>query len=118
MTTTTDQFWAYAEEAMLDARHSKNGTEKRALLDLARMWTQAALRSEGEIVVIAGQAAKGASANSFPVLQHLHKIGDLPKLISDTSGHGGGDAKRFMDAHKIIVGREQGDVKRVILDLL
>ena len=46
--STTDQFWQYAEEAMLGARHSKNETEKRALLDLARSWTHAALQSEGK----------------------------------------------------------------------
>ena len=52
-----DKFWQYAEEAMLGARHSKNETEKRALLDLARSWTQAALQSEGTIVVTASQEA-------------------------------------------------------------
>jgi hypothetical protein len=56
--SNTDQFWLYAEEAMIDARHANSETEKRALLDLARTWTQAALRSEGIAVVIAGQAAK------------------------------------------------------------
>jgi hypothetical protein len=53
----TDQFWQYAEEAMIDARHTKNEMEKRALLDLARTWTQAALQSEGVALFIAGQAA-------------------------------------------------------------
>ena len=63
--STTDQFWQYAEEAMLGARHSKNETEKRALLDLSRSWTQAALQSEGTIFVTASlegvKAAKFAS---------------------------------------------------------
>ena len=49
----SDQFWRYAEEAMLDARHAKNETEKRALLALARSWTQAALQSDGTLVVTA-----------------------------------------------------------------
>jgi hypothetical protein len=42
-----DQFRQYAEEAMRWARQSKTENEKQALLDLARTWTQAALRSEG-----------------------------------------------------------------------
>jgi hypothetical protein len=49
----SDQFWRYAEEAMLDARHAKNETEKRALLALARSWTQTALQSDGTQVVTA-----------------------------------------------------------------
>ena len=48
--TQANQFWQYAEEAMLGARHSKNETEKRALLELARSWTQAALQSESILV--------------------------------------------------------------------
>ena len=59
--STTDRFWQYAEEAMLGARHSKNETEKRALLDLARSWTQAALQSEGTLVVIASLEATDAA---------------------------------------------------------
>ena len=42
----TDQFWIYAEEALLSARQAKTDEDKRALLDLARSWTQAALQSE------------------------------------------------------------------------
>ena len=42
------QFWQYAEEAMLSARQSKTDNEKQSQLDLARAWTQAALRSESE----------------------------------------------------------------------
>ena len=59
--STTDQFWQYAEEAMLGARHSKNATEKRALLDLARSWTQAALQSEGTVFVTASLEATNAA---------------------------------------------------------
>jgi hypothetical protein len=39
----TDQFWQYAKEAMLSACDAKNDDDKRALLDLARTWTQPAL---------------------------------------------------------------------------
>jgi hypothetical protein len=42
------EFWRYAEEAMLSARHSKTDNERQAQLDLAHTWTQAALRSESE----------------------------------------------------------------------
>ena len=59
----SDQFWRYAEEAMLDARHAKNETEKRTLLDLARSWTQAALQSEGTLAVVASIA--GATATKL-----------------------------------------------------
>jgi hypothetical protein len=40
------QFWQYAEEAMLWARQSKTENEKQAFLNLARTWSQAAMRSE------------------------------------------------------------------------
>jgi hypothetical protein len=43
----SDQFWRYAEAAMLGAHKSKNEAEKRAFLDLARVLAQAALESEG-----------------------------------------------------------------------
>jgi hypothetical protein len=39
----TDQFWQYANEAMLAACQSESDHEKRELLDLARTWTQAAM---------------------------------------------------------------------------
>jgi hypothetical protein len=39
----TDQFWQYAKEAALAARHAENDDEKQGLLDLAQTWTQAAL---------------------------------------------------------------------------
>jgi hypothetical protein len=38
-----DQFWQYAKEAMLSASYAKTGDERQSLLDLARIWTQAAL---------------------------------------------------------------------------
>ena len=44
--SNTDQFWIYAEEALLSARQAKTVEDKHALLDLARSWTQAALQSE------------------------------------------------------------------------
>lgn len=59
--STTDQFWQFAEEAMLGARHAKNETEKRALLDLARSWTQAALQSEGTLMMAASLEATNAA---------------------------------------------------------
>ena len=42
-----NEFWPLAEEAMLDASRAKTDEEKRALMDLARMWTQAAFQREG-----------------------------------------------------------------------
>jgi hypothetical protein len=39
----TNEFWQYAEEATLWARHAKSEEERQSLLALARTWTQAAL---------------------------------------------------------------------------
>ena len=39
----TDQFWQYANEAVLAACDAESDHEKRELLDLARTWTQAAI---------------------------------------------------------------------------
>jgi hypothetical protein len=41
----TDQFWQYAREAMLWACDAKTGEDKQDLLELAGVWTQAALHS-------------------------------------------------------------------------
>jgi hypothetical protein len=46
-----EQFWQYAEEAMLSARQSKSETEKTGLMDLARAWAQAAMQSEPAVAV-------------------------------------------------------------------
>jgi hypothetical protein len=45
-----DQFRQYAQEALLWARQSKTEKEKRALLELARTWSQAALESGSTVV--------------------------------------------------------------------
>jgi hypothetical protein len=50
----SDQFRRYAQEALLWARHSKTEKEKRALLELARTWSQAALESGSTVVVNGG----------------------------------------------------------------
>jgi len=39
----TDQFWQYAKEAILSASFAKPDEEKQGLLELAQVWTQAAL---------------------------------------------------------------------------
>ena len=43
--STTDQFWQYAKEAMLSAGDAQNDKDKESLLELARLWTQAALQA-------------------------------------------------------------------------
>jgi hypothetical protein len=45
-----DQFRQYAQEAMRWARQAKTEKEKRALLELARTWLQAALESDSTVV--------------------------------------------------------------------
>jgi hypothetical protein len=49
-----DLFWQHAEEAMLWARQSKTQKEKRAFLDLARTWAQAAMNIEATLVPNSG----------------------------------------------------------------
>jgi hypothetical protein len=44
--TKSDQFREYAEEALQWSRQSKTEEEKKALLDLAVTWTQAAALTE------------------------------------------------------------------------
>jgi len=39
----TDQFWQYANEAVLSACYAKTDEDKQGLLELGRTWTQAAL---------------------------------------------------------------------------
>ena len=39
----TDQFWQYANEAMLSACDAKTDDDRQGLLELARTWTLAAL---------------------------------------------------------------------------
>jgi hypothetical protein len=39
----TDEFWQYAKEAIISASRAQTDDERRSLLDLARIWTQAAL---------------------------------------------------------------------------
>ena len=46
-----DQFRQYAQEAMRWARQAKTEKEKRALLELARTWSQAVLESDGTVMV-------------------------------------------------------------------
>jgi hypothetical protein len=50
-----DDFRQYADEALRFATESKSESQKQALMDLARTWTQAALKAEA---VANKQAAK------------------------------------------------------------
>ena len=43
----TNEFWLLAEKAIRDADSAKSENEKRVLLELAHIWTQAAAESEG-----------------------------------------------------------------------
>jgi len=53
-----NEFW-HAEEATSWARQSKTKNEKQALIELARAWTQAALRSESIEVVKTARRSTG-----------------------------------------------------------
>lgn len=44
-----DQFWQYAKEATLSACYVRNGQDKQSLLELARVWTQAALQERASM---------------------------------------------------------------------
>jgi hypothetical protein len=41
--SNANEFWQYANEAILSASYAKTDDERQGLLDLARTWTQAAL---------------------------------------------------------------------------
>ena len=58
----TDQFWQYAKEATLLADAAKTDEDKQSLLELARTWTQAALRERQYTrpSVLISSSAKGA----------------------------------------------------------
>ena len=45
----TDQFWQYAREAILSDSYAKPGKDTQDLLELARIWTQAALQARRSI---------------------------------------------------------------------
>ena len=49
--SASSQFWKYAEDAMFSASLSKSEIEKRGLMDLARIWAQAAMQSETTLAV-------------------------------------------------------------------
>ncbi len=40
-----DQFWQYAREAMLSVGYANTNEDKKDLIELARIWTQAALEA-------------------------------------------------------------------------
>jgi hypothetical protein len=42
--TQIDQFWQYAKEAMLAACAAKTDEDRQGLLELAQIWTHAALQ--------------------------------------------------------------------------
>jgi hypothetical protein len=44
-----DRFWQYAKEATLSACYAQNGRDKQSLLELARIWTQAALQERASM---------------------------------------------------------------------
>lgn len=46
----TDQFWQYANEAILSACEAKTDENKKSLLELAQTWTQAALQERASSV--------------------------------------------------------------------
>ena len=46
----TDQFWQYANEAVLSACYAKTDDDRQGLLELARTWTQAALLEQASLV--------------------------------------------------------------------
>ncbi len=45
-----NEFWQYAEEAILCVDRANSDEEKQALLDLARTWTKAALIEQRDLV--------------------------------------------------------------------
>jgi hypothetical protein len=56
----TDQFWQYAREAMLSACDAKTSEDKQDLLELAGVWTQAALNSRSRPAGSGNRAVRGS----------------------------------------------------------
>jgi hypothetical protein len=50
MSTTRDQFWRYAKEAILSSYGAETEKDRQDFLDLARTWTQAALVERRSLV--------------------------------------------------------------------
>ena len=68
----TDQFWQYAKEAMLSACDAKTSEDKQDLLELAGVWTQAALNSRSRPAgsgnrAVRGSRRGGAKAHTQPL---------------------------------------------------
>ena len=55
--SNTEKFWQYANEAMRRAVQSQSESEQRALLELARTWTQTAAVSERPVDIPPEQGA-------------------------------------------------------------
>jgi hypothetical protein len=68
----TARLWENAEEAMLAAQRSKSASDKQVLLELARAWTRAALRSEGANNFFSSQHAS-ISRQEAPVSCELQR---------------------------------------------
>lgn len=43
MSSSTDQFWQYAKEAVLSALSAESDDDRKSLLELAQTWTRAAM---------------------------------------------------------------------------
>ena len=68
----TDQFWQYAREATLSACDAQTSEDKQGLLELAGVWTQAALRSRSRPArsgnrAVRGSRRGGAKAHTQPL---------------------------------------------------
>ena len=55
----TDQFWQYAREAILSACDAQTSEDKQDLLQLAGVWTQAALHSRSRPAGSGNRAVRG-----------------------------------------------------------
>jgi hypothetical protein len=49
---TADEYQQYAEECIRAASEAKTEEERKAFLDMARAWTEAALRIQGVLVPV------------------------------------------------------------------
>ena len=65
--TDSSQFKQYAEEAIRRAIQSKNEDEQLALIELVRIWTQAAAVSEASTIVLQTMERPGSMSGSLGV---------------------------------------------------
>lgn len=73
------------------------------------------MRAAPEQSAHARRGVLSGNGESLLVLQQCDKLGQLPHMVSESSGHCGGDAEGLVDAAEIVVDKMHGASEAVIL---